>query len=183
MSERKRSFWSSLPGFVTGLAGLLTAIVGLVTVLIQLDVIGGDDGDDAGTTTTTTVAGGAQGTTGGGTAGGGSGSPTTSAPRFTVSPTTLDFKPTDRPPEKKVTVKNTSRSASLTLSQQVTGQDRAQFSVSPGTCGAPLRAGLSCELTVTFAPAGPLRTYSALLQVAAASGRGEEVRLTASTIL
>ena len=176
MSENKRSFWATIPGFVTGLAGLLTAVVGLVTVLIQLDIIGGDDSDQPLGTTGTTVAGGAQGPGGGATA-------TTEPVTFTVSPTTLDFKPTDRPPEKKVTVKNTSRSASLTLSQQVTGQDRAQFSVSPGTCGAPLRAGLSCELTVTFAPAGPLRTYSALLQVAAASGRGEEVRLTASTIL
>ena len=43
-SENKKSFWSSIPGLVTGLAGLLTGVVGLVTVLIQLDVIGGDDG-------------------------------------------------------------------------------------------------------------------------------------------
>ncbi len=178
MSENKRSFWATIPGFVTGLAGLLTAIVGLVTVLIQLDVIGGEDSDDAGVeTTTTTVAGGGSG------AGGGGATATTDAPRFTVSPTTLDFKPAD-PREKKVTVRNTSESASLTVAPpRVSGQDQGQFSATSGTCGAPLRAGLSCELVVTFAPAGPLRTYSAVLQVTAAGARGEEVRLTASTLL
>ena len=176
MSESKRSFWATIPGFVTGLAGLLTAIVGLVTVLIQLDVIGGDDSDQSEGTTATTVAGGAQGSGGGAT-------PTSEAPRFTVSPTTLDFKPAD-PREKKVTVRNTSETASLTVAPpRVSGQDQGQFSATSGTCGAPLRAGLSCELVVTFAPAGPLRTYSAVLQVTAAGARGEEVRLTASTLL
>ena len=176
MSENKRSFWATVPGFVTGLAGLLTAIVGLVTVLIQLDVIGGDDSDESVGTSATTVAGGAQ------RPGGGAPS-TTEAPRFTVTPTTLDFKPTD-PREKKVTVKNTSESASLTVATpRVSGQDSAQFSSTSGTCSAPLRAGLSCELVVTFAPTGALRTYSAVLQVTAAGARGEEVRLTASTLL
>ena len=57
MSENKKSFFSSIPGLITGLAGLVTGIVGLFTVLIQLDVIGGDD--DSGPTGaggTTTVA-------------------------------------------------------------------------------------------------------------------------------
>ncbi|MDQ3898826.1 MAG: hypothetical protein M3326_16560 [Actinomycetota bacterium] len=179
MSENKRSFWSTIPGFVTGLAGLLTAVVGLVTVLIQLDVIGGDNAKSSGPETTTTVGRGA----GGGAATGGGATPTTDVPRFTVAPATLDFKPAD-PREKMVTVKNISDAAAFTISQpQVTGQDRAQFSVSTGTCGGTLRPGLSCDLRVTFAPAGPLRTYSAVLQVTAPGARGEEVRLTASTLL
>ena len=45
MSENSRSFFSTVPGLVTGLAGVLTAVVGLITVLIQLGVIGGDDSD------------------------------------------------------------------------------------------------------------------------------------------
>ena len=175
MSENKKSFWTTLPGFVTGLAGLLTGIVGLVTVLIQLGVLGGD-GSGGATSTTTTGAGT-------GTGSGGAGTATTQAATFTVTPGTLDFKPAD-PREKTVTVRNTSDAATLTLSApQVTGQDRAQFSASAGTCSGPLRPGLSCEIRVTFAPAGPLRTYSAVLQVSAAGGRGEEVRLTASTLL
>lgn len=174
MSESKRSFWATIPGFVTGLAGLLTAIVGLVTVLIQLDVIGGDDSNDTVATTATTAVGG------GGSSGG---TPTTETPRFTVSPATLDFKPSD-PREKTVTVKNASDTTTLTLSQpQMSGQDRGQFSATAGTCSGPLRPGLSCEVRVTFAPAGPLRTYSAVLQLTAPGARGEEVRVTASTIL
>ena len=177
MSERKRSFWATIPGFVTGLAGLLTAVVGLVTVLIQLEIIGGDDDDDQPVGTTGTTVAGAQGPSGGATA-------TTEVLAFTVSPTTLEFKPTDTSREKKVTVKNTSQSASLTVARpQVSGQDAAQFTATSGTCGAPLRAGLSCELVVTFVPAGPLRTYSAMLEVTASGARGEEVRLTASTLL
>ncbi len=175
MSESRRSFWSTIPGLVTGLAGLLTGIVGLVTVLIQLGVLGDDDSNQSVGTAATTVAPGAQGSGSAATA-------TTEVPRFTVSPTTLDFKPSER--EKKVTVRNVSDAASLTVNPpRVTGQDAAQFSASPGTCSAPLRAGLSCELVVTFTPSGPLRTYSALLQVAATGARGEEVRITATTIL
>jgi hypothetical protein len=175
MSESSRSFWSTIPGFVTGLAGLLTAIVGLVTVLIQLDVIGGDDGNQSVGTAGTTVVPGAQSPGGGATA-------TTEAPRFTVSPATLDFKPAD-PREKTVTVKNTSDTATLTLSRpEITGQDQAQFSVSAGTCSAPLKAGLSCEMKVTFTPAGPLRSYNARLQLSGGA-RSEEVRLTGTTLL
>lgn len=169
MSENKKSFWSTIPGLVTGLAGLLTGIVGIVTVLIQLGVLGGGD------------SGGPVGTTGTSVAGGGMA--TTETPRFSVSPSTLDFKPAD-PREKTVTVKNTSDTATVTLTQpQVTGQDRGQFSASAGTCSGPLRPGLSCEVKVTFAPAGALRTYTAVLQLTSAGGRGEEVRLTASTLL
>ncbi|HEX2047458.1 MAG TPA: hypothetical protein VHF27_06825 [Acidimicrobiales bacterium] len=180
MSESKRSFWSTIPGLVTGLAGLLTGIVGLVTVLIQLGVLGDDDSNQSVATTettATTVAGGARSGGGGATP-----TPTTEVPRFTVSPTTLDFKPADR--EKKVKVENISETASLTVAQpRVTGQDAAQFSADAGTCRGPLRPGLSCELVVTFSPAGPLRTYRALLQVTADGARGAEVPLTASTLL
>ena len=173
MSENKRSFFSTIPGLVTGLAGLLTGIVGLVTVLIQLGVLGGD-GDGNGTSATaTTVAGGT-------TVAGAGATPTAEPPRFSVSPSSLDFKLTD-PRDKKVTVRNESSATTLTVSPQVAGTDRAQFSASG--CSAPVRPGLSCEVTVTFAPGGPLRTYQASLQISAPGARAEEVRLTASTLL
>ena len=178
MSESKRSFFSTIPGLITGLAGLLTGIVGLVTVLIQLGVLGDDNGTSSTSATSTTVAGG---TSGGGAGGGGA--PTTEVPRFTVSPTTLDF-PAGGAREKTVKVTNESDSATLTVqAPQVAGTDRAQFSASSGDCNRPVRAGESCELRVTFSPSGPLRQYEAVLRVAAQGARSEEIPIKGTTIL
>ncbi len=43
MPTEKKSFWSSLPGMVTGAAGVVGAIVGVISVLIALGVIGGSN--------------------------------------------------------------------------------------------------------------------------------------------
>src|SRR4051794_5225451 len=183
MSEG-RSFWSSVPGLVTGLAGLLTGIVGLVTVLIQLGVVGGKDKapPPSPPTTLTTVAGAATPTT----VGGGSTSATTAAPAtgaFMV-PATLDFGAGDTK-EKPLTVKNTSAAGAITLqAPTVVGKDSDRFSVSLDTCSRPLAAGLSCTMKVTLLPNGPLRTYAATLQLSATgAARGAEVALTGSTLL
>ena len=176
MSENKRSFFATIPGLVTGLAGLLTGVVGLVTVLIQLGVIGDDDGSEGTNGATTTVVGGAAPGAGGATN-------TTEVPRFTVTPATLDF-PSAGARTKPVKVSNESNATALTvLPAQVTGTDRAQFSVSSGTCNAPVRAGSSCELQVTFSPSGPLRNYQAALEVSAQGARAQEVRITGSSLL
>jgi hypothetical protein len=183
MSESKRSFFSTIPGLITGLAGLLTGIVGLVTVLIQLGVLGGDDDSSVNATgaSSTTVAGG--GTSGGGTSGGGGATTTTELATFTASPTTLDFGPADK--EKTVTIKNTSSTAPITVSQpRLTGDDASNFSVALDSCNRPLAADLSCTVKVTFAPTGNLRRYSATLQIEARGApRGAEVKLTGSSLL
>jgi len=165
MSDGRRSFWASVPGVVAGVAGLLTAVVGLITLLVQLDVIGGGDASDG---PTTTVAG----------------SPSAEVPTFTLSPATLEFKPTD-PRRKDVTVKNTSKAATLVVPEpQLTGTDSRLFTADVGTCTrAPLAAGLSCTLTVTFSPKGPLGNYNATLQVAPAGARAEEIQVKAASLL
>ena len=164
MSDGRRSFWASVPGVVTGVAGLLSAVVGLITLLVQFDVIGGGDASDS---PTTTVAG----------------APSAEVPTFTLSPATLEFKPTD-PKRKDVTVKNTSKVATLVVPQpQLTGTDSRLFSAAFGTCtGAPLAPGLSCTLTITFAPKGPLSNYNATLQVAPAGARADEVQVKAMSL-
>ena len=178
MSENKKSFWSSIPGLVTGLAGLLTGVVGLVTVLIQLDVIGGDDSNGAAPGVSTTVAGNAATSPDGRPAG----TPRTEAPAFTLSASTLEFKPTE-PREKEVTVRNTG-SVPLSLSPpEVEGADRSQFSASLGTCSGSIRVGGVCTLRVTFAPAGPLKTYTATLEVGAVGAPADTVQLKATTVL
>jgi hypothetical protein len=174
MSENKRSFFATIPGLVTGLAGLLTGIVGLVTVLIQLDVIGGDEETRSTGSTADAPAGGGAG-----------GAPTTAeVGTFTVSPSTLNFGPAD-PKEKVVKVTNTSDSAKLTVeAPKVTGKDADRFTASRGDCSGPLAPNLSCNVRVTFAPSGPLRTYEATIQIQATGApRAAEVKVTASSVL
>ncbi len=174
MSENKRSFFATIPGLVTGLAGLLTGIVGLVTVLIQLDVIGGDEETrSTGSTANAPAGGGAGGAT-----------TTTEVGTFTVSPSPLSFGPAD-PKEKVVKVTNTSDSAKLTVpTPRVTGKDADRFTASSGDCSGQLAPNLSCNVRVTFAPSGPLRSYEATVQIQAAGApRGAEVKITASTLL
>ena len=177
MSEKKRSFFATIPGLVTRLAGLLTGIVGLVTVLIQLNVIGGDDSNgsavNAGGPVTSAPAGG----------GGAGGTPTTEAGTFTVTPSPLNFGPAD-PKEKTLTVKYTSSTARLSVqSPKVIGKDAERFSTS-SDCPGSLAPNLSCNVRVTFAPSGPLRTYEAAIQIQATGApRGAEVKVTASTLL
>lgn len=168
MSEGKRSFFATIPGVITGLAALLTGIVGLVTVLAQIGVLGGGSGGSSGITTTVV---------------GGGNTATAEAPRFTLSPSSLDF-PASGARTKSVKVTNESGSAPLLVSPpRITGTDRAEFSVSSGDCNAPLRAGSSCELQVTFSPSGTLRSYQATLEVSPEGARTQEVRITASSVL
>ena len=177
MSENKRSFFSTIPGLVTGLAGLLTGIVGLVTVLMQLNVIGGDESNGSTAVNTGTSASAPAG-------GGAGGTPTTEAGTFTASPSTLNFGPAD-PKEKVVKVTNTSDSARLTVQMPtLTGKDADRFTASPGDCSGQLAPNLSCNVRVTFAPSGPLRSYEATLQIQATGApRAAEVKVTASTVL
>jgi hypothetical protein len=135
-------------------------------VLTQLGVLGGGSGG----TTTTLPPGGT-----------GGGATTLEVPTFTVDPTILDFRGGDAP--RTVRVRNTGSVDLTGVVAQVTGPARAQFSVSAGECGAPVRPGLSCELRVTFSPAGALQRFNAVLEVAAQGARGQEVTLTASTLL
>ncbi len=174
MSENKKSFWSSIPGLVTGLAGLLTGVVGLVTVLMQLDVIGG--GDDAGTpnagVTTTVVAG---------TAGGG-GSVTTVPGRLVAEPATLKLATGER--EKTLRVVNNASAPVTVLKPEFSGRDSSAFSTDSGCTNVSLRAGASCTVKIQLSPGGVLKTYEARLvlegkEIASVT----EVPVTASTLL
>jgi len=178
MSENKRSYFSTIPGLVTGLAGVLTAIVGLITVLIQLDVIGGDDSDgvtavNAGPTTSAAPAGGgATGTTA-----------ITAAGRLAAEPTLLKLQGTER--DKAVTVRNASSAATITvLKPELSGADRAVFTTDAGCTNVTLRPGASCTVKVLLAPSGALRTYNANLVLKASEILAvTEVPIQASIII
>ena len=175
MSDGHRSFWSSVPGLITGLAGLLTGIVGMVTLLVQQGIIGNNGKTTATTTVTTTVPGGTISTVA---------PPTTVPGSFTLNPRSVDFQPATL--KQPVTVKNTGPTPVTVSFPTLTGPDSARFSVSMGDCDHALAANLSCSLQVTFTPVSgaALKHYSATLQVTAAgAARGDEVPVTATTLL
>jgi hypothetical protein len=173
MSENKKSFFSSIPGLITGLAGLLTGIVGLVTVLIQLDVIGGKDADDP-AAVTTTVAGQAPAAGGGVT--------TTVAGRFRVEPASLRLQAAER--EKSVTVENTGPAPITVLAPDFTGADRSAFRADSGCSNVALAPGRTCTVKITLTPTGPLKSYNARLVLEArGTPQQAEVPIEAIAIL
>ena len=181
MSENKQSFWSTIPGLVTGLAGLLTGIVGLVTVLMQLDVIGGNGDDSSGANAPTTVGpGGSTGNAGGGNTGGGGG--TNISGRLTADPSTLKFGTGER--EKTLTVRNSTNAQVTVLKPEYTGTDKSAFSTDSGCTNVVLQSGRSCTLKVTLSPSGALKTYKANLVLEAKElQQVTEVPVEATTLL
>lgn len=145
MSTRAKSFWSTMPGLITGLAGILTAVVGLGTLLIQVGVIGGGDDDstpksETGATATTPAGGGrSDGSDDSGTA--------TTPPKFTVAPQELRLTAGDK--TGNVTVSNTG-GAAFTLASEITGTGKDEFTLKKGTCGAEVPKSGSCTMTVEF---------------------------------
>lgn len=181
-NKQKQSFWSTIPGLVTGLAGLLTGIVGLVTVLMQLDVLGGNGDNTPGAAVTTTVVpGGATGGTTGG-AGGGGGSVTTISGRLTAEPSTLKLATGER--EKTLRVVNNASAPVTVLKPEFSGRDSSAFSTDSGCTNVALRSGASCTLKIQLLPSGGLKTYEASLVLEGKEiSQVTEVPVSASTLL
>jgi len=171
VSQNKRSFWSSIPGLITGIAGLLTAVAGIGTLAVQQGIIGGNGSNSPATTAAPGGAGATATTT------------TTEEGAFTVSPTLLTFKTGER--EKTLTVKNPTRTARITVTRpQFTGADASVFEADAGCTNVRLEPGRSCTVKVLFAPSGLLKSYKANLVLEANGGSGAtEVPIEASTLL
>ncbi len=160
------SFWSSIPGFLTGLAGVLTAVVTLVTLAFSQGWIGGDS--PAGPVRPGGQAGG------GGEAGG-------SAPELGVEPTTLRFRPALlTAATETVTVRNEGDVPFTVDAPQLSGDDPESFDVDDGDCaGRSLASGRTCDLSVTFDPNGVDRATAKLVVSVNGKEDNEEVRLEA----
>lgn len=159
----KGSFWSSLPGVLTGIAGLLTAVVALVSLGASQGWIGGGGG-------------------GGGPAGGGDAE---APPVLDVEPRAVEFEPvpgTSR--EATVTVTNDGSAPFRVDEPELTGPDADRFDVDAGGCtGGPIPAGRSCELLVTFDPDGPGRASATLVVSVNDAARSVEVPVQGAAVL
>jgi len=149
VSTPHKSFWSSIPGLVTAVAGILTGVVGLGTLLVQLGVVGDKDTSSNPTTESTSVAGGSGSS--GATPGSGATAGTVS---FTVEPSDVTLKGLGSKTE-DVKVTNRGTAALTVKPPQLTGADRAKFSVDATDCSnAKVAIGGSCQITVTFDGSG-----------------------------
>jgi hypothetical protein len=157
MSDSKRSFWSTVPGVVTGAASVLTAIVGLLTVAISLGWIGsnGDDSKPAANggapttssvnstsstafgATTTTVFGRTSTTLG------------TAITPLQATPSDLTFDSLGAR-DQTVTVRNGSAASVALRKPSVSGVDASQFTATDLTCGTRIDANRTCEVRVTY---------------------------------
>ncbi len=177
---KSKSFWSSIPGFVTGLAGLLTGIVGLVTVLIQLDVIGGGSDDSTNPADPDQPAATATDASRRSTRSGGAAQPGQSAPQFTVTPTALNFGSLLNE-AKNVTVSNTGSSPLTVDDVTLGGPAASQFAINAGDCtGDDVPAKGSCSIRVTYEPSAR-GEHSATLRVEVAGASSpQQVSLSGS---
>lgn len=197
MSERG-SFWSTMPGFVTGAAGLLTALVGLLGLSVQLGWIGGGTGgSDAGggnatTTSSSTVPGssttraiGSGTTVPGSSAGAGaSGSSASSgAAQFTVDPTNIDFAVFGSP-QATIKVRNTGEVPLTVKTPTVSGAGSVHFVAGDVSCTRePLQPGRSCDVQVAFAPKAAGAVSAVVVIAANEATRQVEVQVKGNKLL
>lgn len=160
------SFWSSIPGFLTGLAGVLTAVVTLVTLAFSQGWVGDSSPGD----------------TGGPSGAGGGEAAAASAPEVSVDPDSLSFRPTIfGSVTEALTVINAGDQPFTVDATQLTGDDPERFEVDDDACtAAPLPSGRTCTLDVTFDPSG-IGDARATLVVSVNGGEGAaEVALGAA---
>lgn len=151
MAAKQRSFWSSLPGLLTGLAGVLTGVVGLLGLAFSQGWIGDRTAEESGS-------------------GGGE-----DVVRISVEPETLGLNQVQ--PGNSVAVTNEG-TGPITVSTEIEGQDAGRFSADDSDCGGELLPGRSCSMMVSLdAELGDV-SYRATLVVSANDGeQSEEVAL------
>lgn len=176
MAESRKSFFSSMPGFITGVAGLVSAVVAAAGLAVQQGWVGGDSGSENAPAEELSESGRAA-------LSGGSGDSEVSGarPEFAVQPASVSFG-TVGSREAKVTVRNTGEVDLRLETPTITGADPDRFRVSEGTCNGVVDPGRSCELDITFTPKSG--TFDAVLVVEAEDGtKAQEVPLEASAVL
>ena len=142
---KERSFWSSIPGLLTGLAGVLTGVVGLLGLAANQGWLGEGKAEEG--------------------QGEGSGSEVV---RISVEPDEVSLtKVPLRDAKETLTVSNDGTEP-VTVSTSLEGEDAETFKVDDGDCTrSAIPSGGRCDMSVIF-DAGPRPSpYRASLEVAA----------------
>lgn len=155
---KERSFWSSIPGVLTGLAGLFTGVVGLLGLALGQGWLGDGPAEEVQ---------------------GGSADETDEVVRISTEPDEVNLtKLPTRRAEETVTVSNDG-TQSVTLSTDVDGENEAAFDADDGDCTrSEIPPQESCDVSVSFDAGLRPSPYQARLLVSANGGQDlQEVRL------
>ncbi len=155
---KERSFWSSIPGVLTGLAGILTAVVGLLGLALNQGWLGDgaaqeQDGGDGGTEVV----------------------------RIEVDPERLEFDNPVGGATKSVAVSNEGTEP-VTVATSRDGDGADAFTVDDGDCTrSQIPSGASCEVEVRFS--ADVGRFQAKLVVSANDGEQvQEVALSGTSV-
>lgn len=146
---QKKSFWTTLPGFLTGLATVITAGLSLLAVF-------GLAGD--GNTKSSPTPGGespSPSETGSQDRDSGGGASSGEETRVRLAPETLDFgRQTvgSASPDQTVTLTNIGTGEVAITDVQITGADMELFQVESNNCGDTIQPDYDCKVDVTFTP-------------------------------
>ena len=180
MAEKK-SYWSTLPGLITGIAAIVTGLAALIPIVLGLTKSPNKhnpSGAPAATQSASPTPSGSSGSSDTGSPSPGdsgaagsteSPSPTSSgAAALVASPSTEDWgqiSVNSSPQERTVTFSNQGSSGITIDSVQITGPQASAFSISRTTCGngTTVATGSTCEVAITYKPA--LGSQSASLVV------------------
>ena len=172
-----KSFFSSMPGVITGVAGLLSAVAAVGGLAVQQGWIGDSGSSDSGTVQTGRTNRGAEGAN----TGGGGEATSEKTGTFDVDPSSVVFQPVGSR-DAEVKVSNTGDVPIEVESPTITGADADRFDADDGSCSGSLDPGRSCQLEVTFKPA--TGSFEAVLVVSAdGAPKSAEVPIRGSAVL
>ncbi|MDQ4149066.1 MAG: choice-of-anchor D domain-containing protein [Actinomycetota bacterium] len=151
---QKKSFWSTIPGFVTGAATVITAVLGVLGV-IQANKGSPMATNDSATPSATNSSPSPTSASGRGTSGSGGSSDARGQAR--VSPRTLDFGRAAigrTSEEMTVTVTNIGDGELTIDGVDVNGANASLFRITSNRCapGQTVQPEYDCEIALTFAP-------------------------------
>lgn len=158
MATKERSFWSGIPGLLTGLAGVLTAVVGLLGLALSQGWIGDGTAEEN-------------------LAGDGG---VTEVVRISVKPEDVSL---TQPGRAAVTVTVTNGgNQPVSVTTEVTGEGRDSFKIDNSECaGGPIAPGRTCPINVEL-DAG-VGQHDARLVVSAEGGKDNaEVALSGTSV-
>jgi hypothetical protein len=145
---QKKSFWSTLPGFLTGTATVISAVLGLLAVF-------GLGGDDKSKTATPTVTASPSPTAGGSERQGSGGSGESSVGLVRLSPQNVDFGRQNvgsGGPEETVTLTNTGTREVIINTVELGGADPSLFQIVSNDCGDTVQPEYDCKISLRFIP-------------------------------
>ncbi len=160
MAEKRKSFWTTVPGIISGVAAIVTGLGVLIPLLLG---VGGkhtnkntaSQNSSPGVTSTSTAGGSTGGTSGPGS----TPLPTDSASGSTSSPLGITADPssvnvTGKAADATVTISNPGGTDVTIDKVEITGANASAFSITSTTCGNGSTASpnQSCQVVVHYTP-------------------------------